>query len=257
MLTIRASAQVVGLCTAIVICLALVDPAKATGEPNVVLPGTEVLGKTQGEWADNWSQWVWSFPSDTFPITDETGASCGLRQTGGVWFLAGSFVDNVEHHRTCSIPHGKYIFFPIFNTLSFSPEFPEQGDVCNKYASKVDRIRCDANNDMVASGADRDPNSRQPGPVILEATIDGKHVRDPFAYRNQSSPGGFKFFVRDGSILTEAPFSLPRGPRFPAVADGYWIMLSPLPLGDHLIHIFAKNEDGGVLDVTWSVVIIR
>ncbi len=182
-------------------------------------------------------------------MTDETGASCGLRQTGGVWFLAGSFVDSVKHDRTCRIPQGKYIFFPIFNTLSFAPELSEQGDVCNKYASKVDRIRCDVNNDMVASGTDRDPNSRQPGPVILEATID--------AYRNQSPPGGFKFFVRDGSILTEALFSLPPGPRFPAVADGYWIMLPPLPLGDHLIHIFAGNEDEEVVDVTWSVHITR
>ncbi len=48
MLTIRASARVVGLSRAILACLTLADPAKATGEPNVVQPGTEVLGETPG-----------------------------------------------------------------------------------------------------------------------------------------------------------------------------------------------------------------
>jgi hypothetical protein len=57
------------------------------------------------------------------------------------------------------------------------------------------------------------------------------------------------------SLLTE--IGLTAGPRSPAVADGYWIMLAPLPPGDHRVRILAERQDESTLDVTWTLEIAQ
>ncbi len=49
------------------------------------------------------------------PVEDNTGKFCGLGQSGPVWFLAGTFGGTVE--RTCTIPAGKALFYPLVNSI--------------------------------------------------------------------------------------------------------------------------------------------
>src|SRR5262249_3950679 len=85
------------------------------GNPNPrVLPvHSSPFGSTYEEWSARWWQWVLSIPAATNPLNDTTGAQCAQEQTGKVWFLAGTFVGAVT--RTCSLPQGKAVFFPIVN----------------------------------------------------------------------------------------------------------------------------------------------
>ena len=85
------------------------------GNPNPrVLPvHSSPFGSTYGEWSARWWQWVLSVPAATNPLNDTTGAQCAQGQTGKVWFLAGTFVGPVT--RTCTVPQGKALFFPILN----------------------------------------------------------------------------------------------------------------------------------------------
>lgn len=225
------------------------SPAIATETANVLDPSVKVFGKTLGEWAEKWSLWAYSTPSATNPILDETGAFCDVGQSGGVWFLAGSFFNKpvVPYTRTCTIPRGKYILLPILSGLSFAPEFPENEDPCSRYATKIDQVRCDLNRDVDVKGTSKLPSYWQGGPIVLKLTVDGRPLVDPFAYRVQTSPGGFRFVVRENSILTE--LGLKSGPREPAVADGYWVMLPPLSPGNHSLRSFVRLEDGRELDV--------
>lgn len=230
--------------------------ASASAEANdikPVEPFTKVLGKSLGDWAGVWTQWAYSFPSARSPFLDQTGEFCAFRQQGGVWFLAGSFFNDpvVPYRRVCTIPKGSYIFFPMFNAISFAPEFPEPEDPCSRYSKKVDQVRCDANRDVAPKAVDPIPAYWNAGAVVLKLEVDGQSLADPFAYQIQSDPGGFRFFVRKNSIVTE--FGLAAGPRYPAVADGYWIMLPPLPVGDHTIRTFTEVETGNQMDVTWSI----
>jgi hypothetical protein len=105
--------------------------------------------------------------------------------------------------------------------ISFAPEF----------GNTVEEVRADANGYIEV-----DP--------IMSCEIDGGAVDDLFAYRAQSPPGGF--LLTSDALLVD--FGLDPGPRFPAISDGYWIMLKGLGPGEHEIHILAP---GLPLDVTY------
>ena len=58
----------------------------------------------------------------------------------------------------------------------------------------------------------------------------------------QSEPGGFTFAL---GPLFETLVGLEAGPRFPAVVDGYWILLKPLPAGEHKISFSVDFDTDG------------
>src|SRR6478735_4849920 len=84
-----------------------------------------VGGKTYGQWSG--AQWAWELQVPTSPTSDQvivpnagTAATpepvdCTLRQTGNVWFLAGTtfFQNYTTAYRSCTIPAGKFLFFPL------------------------------------------------------------------------------------------------------------------------------------------------
>ncbi len=189
-------------------------------------PGQKAFGETYGQWASDWWEWVLQFPIAENPLFDETGELCALGDQGSVWFLVGNFGGTTV--RECTAPVGKAFFFPIFNVISFAPEF----------GTTVEEIRMDANND-VDYELDPDPT--------ISCEIDGVLVDDLFAYRAQSPRGGFE--LTSDALLID--FGLDPGPRFPAISDGYWIMLKGLGPGAHEIHIEASAPGGFFLDVTY------
>src|SRR3954454_20436949 len=62
-------------------------------------------------WTTKWQQWLMSTPENINPAADSTGKYCSLNQNGSVWFLAGTLGSSAD--RTCNIPKGKDILFPI------------------------------------------------------------------------------------------------------------------------------------------------
>src|SRR6266700_1791762 len=94
-----------------------VTPALAEQNPNpgVVTTTSYPFGKNYGEWSHAWWLWEYSIPAPNNPVLDTTGANCDVGQSGQVWFLAGSFTSGTIT-RTCTVPHGKALFFPIFNS---------------------------------------------------------------------------------------------------------------------------------------------
>lgn len=101
----------------LVSCLCSTAPGYAQTAAKAVVPPTQsVQGLTQAEWSRAWWQWAGSFEKGESPISDLTGALCGLRQSGPVWFLAGTYGSR-RAVRTCKVPQGKYLFFPLVNSL--------------------------------------------------------------------------------------------------------------------------------------------
>jgi hypothetical protein len=196
-------------------------------------PGIKHFGKSYNELAGDWWNWAVQFPFETNPIVEDGAVDCTRGQTGKIWFLAGTFGSNAD--RTCTIPSGKALFFPLANSLFWVPE-----DGAN-----VDAVRKAANGQI-------NPISE------LEVSIDGVAIADPFAYRAQSPPGGFA--LKAGPLLTEPPFSFPPtpDPRDPAVADGYWILLAPLRKGEHEIHFRSSDPAAGFnVEVTYHLTVVK
>jgi hypothetical protein len=237
----------------IAVILGIVIPPSsslATGQYKgffIVDPDKKVFLKSYSDWADKWTKWAFQIPTATNPILDVTGEYCDQGQRGPVWFLAGAFLSDPPADpivRECRIPAGKFVFLPIAQGLSFSPEFPSDDDVCfNSDLPEVEQVRCDVNDDIV-----KDIKG-------LELTIDGVRVNDPFAYRAQSPPGGFVLFVPKNTIITDFYGYVP-GPRDPAVADGWWLMIYLKP-GEHTINIVVQiSENKGIaMDVTYNLIV--
>jgi len=69
--------------------------------------------------------WVLSIPKADNPGNDKTGISSTLKQEGPVWFLVGTFENMQVAERTCHIPIGKAILFPVITSEKNNLEFPE------------------------------------------------------------------------------------------------------------------------------------
>jgi hypothetical protein len=201
--------------------------AFAGGDP--LVPGSVRAAAAGGypSLAGSWWTWATGIFPDT-PILDETGELCGQGQRGRVWFLAGNFGGTTV--RDCRVPGGKTLFFPILNTLWWAPE---DGDT-------AEELRAIANSQIEVEG------------VELGVTVDGEDVGDLFAYRAQSPPDGFAYLIAEGSAAN-ALFGFDPGLRDPAVSDGYWMMLSPLGGGDHVVTIHARIPDAGGPGVDFEV----
>jgi hypothetical protein len=206
-------------------------PAFAGGNPNpgILPPNSHAFGTTYNELAGDWYNWLVQFPLSTSPVLEDGDVDCSRGQSGKVWFLAGNFGGTTE--RTCTIPPGKAIFFPLINILFWTPED----------GATEDDIRDLAN-------AAIDPTS------VLEATIDGKPLQDLFDYRAESPPGGFALDF--GPLLADLGYTGP-DPRDPAVADGYWLLLAPLSAGGHTITFQSEIDGVFELDVTYHITVER
>jgi hypothetical protein len=83
----------------------------------------------------------------------------------------------------------------------------------------------------------------------LEVTVDGKELQDLEQYRVQSPV--FTLTVGENNLLGE-----PAGTTVKGIADGYWIMLTPLPRGEHEIHFIGEIEEFDfTIDVTYHITV--
>jgi hypothetical protein len=72
--------------------------------------------------AARWVQWVAAARVDKNPIADQTGEDAAANQPGDVFFLAGSFGEELE--RRCVVPAGRELFMPLFNMFVSNPDEP-------------------------------------------------------------------------------------------------------------------------------------
>jgi len=208
----------------------------ANPNPMVLPPGSNPYGASYGEWGARWWQWALSGPLATNPILDPDGSFCDLGQSGPVWYLAGNFGGTTE--RSCAVPAGKAIFFPIVNFYAnypCPPEFnfePAPGQSLEEFLTE-----------FAASFIDPATN--------LAVEVDGNALGGLTDYRGTSD-----LFLLD--IHPEWGMLDPcvTGDPQPAVTDGYWIMLAPMAPGAHTIHFHAELPGlNFVLDVTYDLMV--
>ncbi|WP_431052347.1 hypothetical protein [Roseateles sp. L2-2] len=165
-------------------------------------PDEQVGWVTQAEWSRRWWEWALSFDDDINPIADPSGVQCGNRQSGDVFFLAGTY-GTARTVRTCRVPADKYLFFPLINYVVM----PNGGAVrsCMEISGTAARV---------TNGAEM---------LVLE--VDGVRYGDLQRHR-QASPECFNAWARH-----------PSGARlFPTASNGYYVMLKPLTRGRHTIN---------------------
>jgi hypothetical protein len=200
-----------------------------------------VFGKKMNEWSAEWWQYMLSMPKNPNPLLDKAGGYCANVQHGPVWLLAGGIAEANTIIRTCSIPEGRALFFPLVNGV----------DV-NTTAQPVNELRAE-----IAGCIDAAFN--------LSVELDGRRI--PYNELERSRVRSVPFsvvFPADGLPLTPPT---PAGIYSPAVDDGYYVMMRPLPVGPHTLRFTGASPgcdypptgvhmDPISVDVTYELTIV-
>jgi hypothetical protein len=174
-------------------------------EEHLYLPPSNPFSIDFGCWTALWWRWLHSFPKNTNPATDPTGDLCNKSQNyQNVWFLAGTWGGSVT--RSCRIPHGKALFFPI---------------ITSAFSFAVDRHLKTEQELTTSTVKDIDMVDK------LALTIDDTHIIEFSKFRVRSKP------------FDDVIFGQPTR----AVSDGYWIFLKVLSSGNHNIHFAGEKSD--------------
>lgn len=197
----------------VVILALVVSPVLAAqANPRVAPPNSMPYGKSYSQWGGEWWKYMFSFPADTNPVSDPTGANCALDQSGPVFFLAGTISSSIVRDE-CAVPAGKALFFPIVN---FVGAVPEDGATPQEVQDLVT---------FVTNYFDE-----------LWVSVDGAPLQNLWSYRAS------QFFPFTGAIDNPfdtscgTPGTCYEGYHESGFTDGYWIFLFPLPPGAHTIN---------------------
>jgi hypothetical protein len=208
-----------------------------------------LFGESYEGWAARWWQWVTAIPKSVNP---NEGGPCDVDQSGEVFFLGGNFGGTSS--RSCALPAGKAIFFPILNSaVAQCPELAGEGYTCEVLMSE------DQLHDITTGTMDLDKT--------LTLEIDGQAVDGLDEYRAHSdtfaslAPEDMEdrvWTICAGPIRDNACGVLVGSER-EVVTDGYWVMLRPLPPGDHQIHfassVIVSGQTVFSLDITYDLVV--
>jgi hypothetical protein len=176
-----------------------------------------------------WWQWALEIPEPKNPLIDAN--PCNVNQHGYFFFLAGTLGGDPAE-RTCTIPKGKAIFFPVYNYFStFGPQPPAAGPIINlQEAIKI--VRGNVNQ-----------------ATNLKATVDGVNIKVDSKLRSLTRV--FEFTFPADNIYGDPALAA----HYKAIADGYWVGLNPLRPGNHEISFSADGPGGFRTDVTYHITV--
>jgi hypothetical protein len=212
------------------------------GNPDIVPPSARFAGRSYSEWSAAYFQWVYSLPLDNHPLFDDT-VDCSTGQSGQVWFIDGRLGGGPPVNRSCTIPAGTALFV-------------------NLASNEEDNAACDATGTMVQLANFTENELRGFASGAVEGFLDsrGQCQIDGVSVQNLPGPNPTSFAspyrvqspVFDYTIpASDTVLSLIDGPCYQnppaqyqtvtgAVADGYYVIIKPLPLGEHLVQ-FGPN----------------
>lgn len=201
-----------GVLLVLMALVAFMPSARAGNQAPQVLSAEQVLaetGKTIAEWGAAWWQWAFDNPDVLF---DTHGKFAFLGDVGGpVFFAQGS--GGVPVRANLNVPGGQYVLLPVATYLwtFFDP------------CAEVRCARAIVNDNFLD------------GITGVSVEIDGQPVPDVSAHLVQVDDiNPLVFKVDAGPIQLDG-----YGGIMDAVQGGYWLMLAPLPPGQHRVTFFS------------------
>lgn len=214
----------------------------------VLDPTQAHYGNTDAEWGALWWKWIYETPRTAddagtpncaIPFLDPTGASCGVGQSGDVFFLAGAPGGTVVRDK-CEVPSGKAIFFPIFNFAADNGGVPPAMQLTDSANMAL------VQNEM----AGVDVSS-------LSADFDGAPITNLARFATQVTK--YSYIVPpEPNTYTCAGEPGVTGPVDPSYAAGYYIMLSPPTPGAHTLHFTGTSNSSHPsvnIDITYHLTV--
>lgn len=185
-----------------------------------------------------WWRWINSIPKSRSPAYDDNGKNSKEGQRGPVWFLAGATKPGVE--RSCEIPAGRYVVFPIINGETAFVDDPKKyktlEDLTEAAKSDMDNVK--QVNIRFDKGTLKDLKISR----VLSHPYDVTYIPEGI-YESELAKKG-----KAEQIKTDSPI------QTMAVSDGYWAFAGPLDAGTYSFK-FRGELDGFVCEVTYHLVV--
>jgi hypothetical protein len=222
--------------------IAVMAAGLTVAAPSEVLADQSAVNEDLPQLTAQWQQWALSLPNDVNPLVDTTGAFCGVGQRGPVWFLAGTFFGGTVI-RTCTVPEGTTLFFPVINGFAFNTPGCGQPDDLNT-VKKLKKFYYPQVTGFVDQAYD------------LSATVDGHKLKmqrvesEPFAVTNPPGNIWGPDACGTGVLLEPGIYS-------PGIVDGFWATIENLKASPnpYTIHFFGKSGDT-VEDITYNLTVV-
>jgi len=191
------------------------------------------------ELTGEWWQWALSIPASVNPNLVQMGDdTCMVGQRGPIWFLAGVLNGGPPAVRTCSVPEGNSLFFPVINFVNFySPQ-------CPPLTGKTVKELRDYIQPFIKGIHD------------VSVTLDGQDIKKTLLRLVISDP--FEIALPPDNVEEGCPADI----YSPAVDAGYYASLPPLSRGAHMLHIHGESDSGPnffghvVEDVTYNLTVV-
>ncbi len=213
----------------------------ASAESLVFPPQSHAQGASYEEWAARFWQRVLSLPVDA--VSENAPLSDG--QSGDVWLIAGPLGGDPSATTQFSVPEGKALFIGVLST-------------------SLDNADCPTFTDFSVKELREQLSSSWSAVTETTCTIDGVDI--PGLSNPQNSP-----YLTDTSVFN---YTLPDHDNYatvlfgatcidggttigPAVAEGVFLMLKPLSVGQHIVHTTAEIPMFLMTDITYEITVTR
>ena len=170
--------------------------------------------------AAKWWQWAVAKPVPKNPTADPNGSLCATGQRGKAWFLAGSFSGG-DIKRSCTLPAGKDLFFPLINQAYLRA--PGEEVTLREQRQAL---------------ADLDVKNQA---TNLRVWFDGKDITKKVVKFEKSVVFGAT--LPADNVLGGAAAGSPAGRYFPSVDNGYYALIKDVRPGKHTLHFTGKYGD--------------
>jgi len=236
--------------------------AQGSSDPGVLPPESHPFGLTYGEWAGQFWRWAFSLPATHNPGFGT--ADCSAGQSGPVWFLGGAFCGSVgttvfpcvtNTVRSCEIPAGKALLVVSFTDEdSFIEEKVGTAEATLRSNAKSVTDQC--------SGTIKVDGEPVEQVRICSSGSTCSHVQAPlYSYRLPSPPIPYdNVLAAVGEYLynDSSKGLIPNGLSSEGVADGYFVMLAPLRVGQHTIDTaYSCPAFGSSASQTTNLTVVR
>jgi len=215
----------------VMVVMALIMSRPAVFAENInpgVLPiNGQIGGLTYGQWSARWWQFAFQQTNLNICTPDKPGSR--------VTFLAETAKGSET--RSCTVPVGMAILFPVFNVEWSVAEAQAQQKMTPGQSCLIPGPPDGTSDADLLACATAQANHALDSDATLEADVDGVKLQSLQNYRAVSAPFTFTTVAGNPFGLCPADGSCPLTSR--AVADGFWIILTPLSPGTHTIHFKA------------------
>jgi hypothetical protein len=200
--------------------------------PGVMAPNSKPFERPYAEWVAKWWQWWLGMPSGRHILdTLENGTrlvspeQCATMQEGPVWFLPDYPVTS-EVTAECNIPLGKAILFPLSHSqcdyayLEFSGK-PQNDEELRNCVSTTREW------------------------TTMSVSIDGRKMINPNAYTTLTDVFNIEVPSRPVTFYEGLSPGVTK-----SMVKGEFVLLEPLPKGDHKIEYEVKEKFTGIDTIT-------